>query len=132
MTYDEVFTHDGIRKVPSEQQQASLLLCDAMLLQGDHVVSNALQATFNATLDGPMPNATGPNSTWTSYTLTFDGTCGSDYLTNYGQNGPVGYGLSLLDNTGIRSNYVNVSAAAMVNTTAAMAPASAIASGTTG
>ena len=89
-------------------------------------MSNALQATFNATLDGPMPNATGPNSTWTSYTLTFDGTCASDYLTNYGQNGPVGQGLSLLDNTGFRSNYVNVSAAAMVNTTAAMAPASAI------
>ena len=96
------------------------------LVQSPDAVWCALQATFNATLDGPMPNATGPNSTWTSYTLTFDGECASNYLTNYGQNGPVGYGLSLLDNTGIRSNFVNTSATAMVNTTDAMAPASAI------
>ncbi|DBA99565.1 TPA: hypothetical protein ACH3X3_012144 [Trebouxia sp. C0006] len=61
-------------------------------------------ANYNATLDGPIPNAT---ETWTSYTLTFNGQCASNYLTSYGKSGPVGKGVSLLDTTGIRSNYVN-------------------------
>jgi hypothetical protein len=69
-----------------------------------HAVVHVLQANYNATLDGPIPNAT---ETWTSYTLTFDGQCASNYLTSYGQTGPVGKGVSLLDTTGIRSNYVN-------------------------
>ncbi|KAL0017720.1 hypothetical protein WJX77_008688 [Trebouxia sp. C0004] len=61
-------------------------------------------ANYNATLNGPIPNAT---QTWTSYTLTFNGQCASNYLTSYGKTGPVGKGVSLLDTTGIRSNYVN-------------------------
>ncbi|KAL0036071.1 hypothetical protein WJX79_001223 [Trebouxia sp. C0005] len=61
-------------------------------------------ANYNATLDGPIPNAT---ETWTSYTLTFNGQCASNYLTSYGKSGPIGRGVSLLDTTGIRSNYVN-------------------------
>ncbi|KAL3136240.1 hypothetical protein ABBQ32_007252 [Trebouxia sp. C0010 RCD-2024] len=64
-------------------------------------------AEFNATVAGSTPpNAT---ETWTSYTLTFNGTCASNFLTNYGKSGPVGQGLSLVDNTGIRSTYVNSS-----------------------
>lgn len=70
-------------------------------------VMGVLQAEFNATVAGSTPpNAT---ETWTSYTLTFNGTCASNFLTNYGKSGPVGQGLSLVDNTGIRSTYVNSS-----------------------
>ena len=35
-----------------------------------------------------------------------------NYLTGYGKNGPVGQGLSLLDNTGILSNYINMTMSA--------------------
>ena len=68
-----------------------------------------MQAAYNTTRDGLTPNATDTRA-WTSYTLTFEGTCASNYLTSYGQNGPVGKGLSLLDSAGIRSNYVNTTA----------------------
>lgn len=79
-------------------------LGNASALHCVHTVMHVLQANYNATLDGPIPNAT---ETWTSYTLTFNGQCASNYLTSYGKSGPVGKGVSLLDTTGIRSNYVN-------------------------
>ena len=64
-----------------------------------------LQADFNFTEAGTTPP--GANDTWTEFVVTFNGTCASDYLTGYGNNGPLGRGLSLVDESGIESNYVN-------------------------
>ena len=64
-----------------------------------------LQADFNFTEAGTTPP--GANDTWTNFVLTFNGTCASDYLTEYGSNGPLGRGLSLADDSGIESRYVN-------------------------
>lgn len=102
-----------------------LIICMQLPLKGSWFASismtvvGMLQAEFNATLAGSTPpNAT---ETWTSYTLTFNGTCASNYLTNYGKSGPVGRGLSLVDNSGIRSTYGN--------TTMMMGPAGVATSG---
>lgn len=64
-----------------------------------------LQADFNFTEAGTTPP--GADDTWTDFVLTFNGTSASDFLTEYGSNGPLGRGLSLVDDSGIESKYVN-------------------------
>ena len=47
------------------------------------VTTNIYPPAFNGTVGG-QPNAT---DTWTYFALQFNGTCASDYLTNYGKSG---------------------------------------------
>lgn len=45
-----------------------------------------MQASFNGT------GTPASNDTWSIFSLTFDGNCASNFLTNYGKSGPLGKG----------------------------------------